>query len=302
MKETRLLMNMPITVEIADPCARRRHLDLVFDLFRATEDRFSPFKESSETTRYDRGFLRANELSFEMKLILRLAEETRDATGGYFDAFHDGHFNPVGIVKGWVVRRAARLLLRQGLAAFYIEAGGDIQLHGRNAEREPWLVGIRSPFALTEIVKVLSLTDCGVATSGTYARGDHIYDPVAPRGAAGHHAGPNPGVAIAGRVVSLTVIGPDAYEADRFATGAFAMGRAGIEFIERLEGFEGYMIDDGGMATYTSRFNDYVADPDLCAAEAPPVPQAAQRAETVQDPKAAQPPETERAPKVVRAR
>lgn len=59
-------------------------------------------------------------------------------------------------------------------------------------------------------------------------------------------------------VMGITVIGPDIYEADRFATAAFAMGRDGIVFIEKLEGFEGYLIDKDKCATYTSGFERYV--------------------------------------------
>ena len=59
-------------------------------------------------------------------------------------------------------------------------------------------------------------------------------------------------------IVSLTVIGPNVYEADRFATAAFAMGRAGILFIENLADFEGYMIDQHRQATFTSNFARYV--------------------------------------------
>ena len=65
-------------------------------------------------------------------------------------------------------------------------------------------------------------------------------------------------------IVSLSVIGPNIYEADRFATAAFAMGRKGIEFIENLNVdsgprmFEGYMIDSKGIATMTSDFDKYI--------------------------------------------
>ena len=59
-------------------------------------------------------------------------------------------------------------------------------------------------------------------------------------------------------LVSLTVIGPNIYEADRYATAAFAMGNVGIMFIERLDGFEGYAINRHGQATYTSKFARYV--------------------------------------------
>jgi hypothetical protein len=37
------------------------------------------------------------------------------------------------------------------------------------------------------------------------------------------------------------------------------MESIGIAFIEELEGFEGYMIDQKGMATYTSGFEEYVS-------------------------------------------
>ncbi len=60
-------------------------------------------------------------------------------------------------------------------------------------------------------------------------------------------------------VASVTVIGPDVYEADRFATAAFAMGERGIRFLESLDGFEGYMIDNDGIATMTTGFVRYTA-------------------------------------------
>jgi thiamine biosynthesis lipoprotein len=117
-------------------------------------------------------------------------------------------------------------------------------MSGTNGEGQYWRVGIRNPFKPDEIVKALSVTDCGVATSGTYARGPHIYNP---------KDADDPLT----EVVSLTVIGPDICDADRFATAAFAMGRQGIFFIEALRGFEGYMIDRDQRATYTTGFQRY---------------------------------------------
>ena len=58
--------------------------------------------------------------------------------------------------------------------------------------------------------------------------------------------------------MSLTVIGPDVLEADRYATAAFAMGREGIYFIERTPGLEGYEIDSSGMARMTSGLKKYL--------------------------------------------
>lgn len=55
----------------------------------------------------------------------------------------------------------------------------------------------------------------------------------------------------------MTVIGPNIYEADRFATACFAMGEKGIYFIEQLSGFEGYLIDNNKIATLTSNFKKH---------------------------------------------
>ncbi|HVU10254.1 MAG TPA: FAD:protein FMN transferase, partial [Phototrophicaceae bacterium] len=164
---------------------------------------------------------------------------------GYFDIRHKGTMDPSGIVKGWAIYNAAELLRRQGYQNFYVDAGGDIEAVGKNAQGQDWRVGIRNPFNLHEIVKVLCVSNCGVATSGTYVRGQHIYNP-------------KDETQMIEDVVSLTVIGPNIYEADRFATAAFAMGKDGIAFIERLQGFEGYQIDAAGIATLTSGFAEVV--------------------------------------------
>ena len=92
----------------------------------------------------------------------------------------------------------------------------------------------------------LPSSGAGVATSGSYLRGAHIYNPHAPNAAVSD-------------VVSLTVIGPNILEADRFATAAFAMGEAGIAFIERMDGLEGYQIDARGMAQMTSGLGRYLS-------------------------------------------
>ena len=84
----------------------------------------------------------------------------------------------------------------------------------------------------------------GIATSGSYLRGQHIYNPHLPEKKLTE-------------IVSFTVIGENILEADRFATAAFAMGKEGINFIEQLPHFEGYAIDSNGMATFTSNFELY---------------------------------------------
>ncbi len=246
MKETRLLMGMPVTVEIVDAHATQRDLDCVYGYFEYVDAKFSTYKEASEISQINRGQLAIGQASDDMQLIFALADLTRQETDGYFDIQRNGYIDPSGLVKGWAIYNAAQLLRQHGFSNFYVDAGGDIQIAGHNAEGKRWRVGIRNPFNIHEIVKVLELTDCGVATSGTSIRGQHIYNPKQPD-------------QLLESIVSLTVIGPNIYEADRFATAAFAMGTEGIWFIEQLEGFEGYMINKEGIATLTSNFGEFVA-------------------------------------------
>jgi thiamine biosynthesis lipoprotein len=244
-RQTRLLMGMPVTVEIVDAAVEPDIFERVFAYFTWVDETFSTYKATSEISRLNRGEITLDECGEEVRSVLALGEETRRETGGYFSMWRDGVLDPAGIVKGWAVRNAAAIVREAGYANYYVDAGGDVQIAGTK-HGEPWRVGIRNPFNRDEQVKVLALTDCGIATSGTAIRGQHIYNP--------HR----PGAPLTD-IVSLTVIGPDVYEADRFATAAFAMGKLGAAFIAGLEGFEGYQIDASGRATYTKGFERYVA-------------------------------------------
>ncbi len=237
-------MGMPVTVEIADanPAAGIR---AALDYFEYVDSKFSTYKDTSEISAINRGELPAEEWSGDMRAVFGLAEETKAATGGFFDIrMPAGGYDPSGLVKGWAIWKAAKLLKDMGYRNFYVDAGGDIEVSGRNAQGENWSVGIRNPWNRREVVKTVRLRDRGIATSGSYIRGGHIYNPLDPEERLD-------------QVLSLTVIGPNIYEADRFATAAFAMGLPGISFIERLPGFEGYMIDSAGIGTETSGFQNY---------------------------------------------
>jgi thiamine biosynthesis lipoprotein len=246
MKSIRIIMNMPVILEIADAGANDSICEEIFSYFRSIEARFSLFKLDSEISAINRKEIEDRDYSEEMKEIFALAEETKKETRGYFDIRKpDGSYDTSGLVKGWAISNAAQILRRHGFKNFYVSVGGDIQVSGKNSAGEAWIIGIQNPFnKQQEIVKVLNLSDRGIATSGTYVRGRHIYNPKDIDDKLDE-------------IVSLTVVGPDVYEADRFATAAFTMGRDGINFLESLEGFEGYMIDKRGIATLTSGFHEY---------------------------------------------
>ncbi len=246
MREIRTVMGMRANIVVLDVSARSCDLDRAFAELAEADRRFSPFKQDSEISCHNRGELTAEAMTAEMRAILALGEQTRRESHGYFNmTLTDGRIDPCGIVKGWAVARAAQLLAAMGYADFYVEVAGDIQCRGNNGLGAPWRVGVRNPFAIQEIVKVICPGDAGIATSGSYAQGQHIYNPHAPDDRLDE-------------IVSLTVIGPDALEADRFATAGFAMGRMGLDFIESLPGLEGYEIDAGGMARMTSGLHRYL--------------------------------------------
>lgn len=248
MKQTRILMGMPITVEIIDPHATDAVFDEIFAYFTHIDEKFSTYKTTSEISAINCGDLALEHASEEVQLIFALCEETKRETGGYFDIkTPSDDYDPSGLVKGWSIWNAAKLLEKKGFKNFYIDAGGDIQPHGNNADGKPWAIGIKNPFNETENIKVVYTSDKGVATSGTYIRGMHIYNPN------NKHVPVN-------EIVSLTVIGPNIYDADRFATAAFAMGARGINFIESLNGYEGYMIDNNKLGTMTTGFEQYTIE------------------------------------------
>ncbi len=244
MQQTQLIMGMPITVTIYGPNAKTL-IKTCFDYFRQIDERYSTYKPNSEITKINNG-LPKRQWTKEMKEVLRLCEETKQLTNGYFNIEHNGQLDPSGLVKGWAINNAAGLLLIYKVKDFCIEAGGDIQVHGQ-AKQGPWLIGIRNPFNMNEIIKTIKLSTEGVATSGTYIRGQHIYNPHQPK----HKLN---------SVKSLTVIAKNVFEADRFATAAFAMGPDGIEFIRRTPGLEGYMVNNSGTATFTAGLERYVVN------------------------------------------
>ena len=245
-RETRLLMGMPITIDIIGDGAPLRLIDDVFGYLNEVDQRFSLFKPSSEICSINRGSIMRSEASADMQEVFAIADLTCRETQGYFDMRRpDGSFDPSGIVKGWAIRNSADLIRKAGVTNFYVDAGGDIQTGGVNGAGKDWKIGIRNPFNANQIIKAVTPKGRGIATSGTYVRGDHIYNP---------H---KPGETIAD-IVSLTVIGSDVLEADRFATGAFAMGKDGIDFIEAQRTLEGYAVDANGIATITSGFGAFV--------------------------------------------
>jgi FAD:protein FMN transferase len=228
-------MGTAIGVDVRDPAIPQSIVEAVFASLREVDRRFSPYEPDSEVTRLIGGALDEGELSADLGDVLGLCEDVRRLTDGYFDiARHrpDGRPDPTGLVKGWAIERAARILDLAGASDFTINAGGDVLARGEAEPGRPWRVGIRHPRVPDRTAAVLEIRDLAVATSGEYERGEHIVDP---------HTGRPPG-----ELLSVTVVGPSLTYADAFATAAFAMGRTGMAWVASQPGYGAYgiTIDD----------------------------------------------------------
>jgi thiamine biosynthesis lipoprotein len=227
-------MGMPISLEVVGEAEDA--VERVFEYLREVDETFSTFKPGSVISRINRGELQPAAAPAEVRQVLADCEVMRRRTDGYFDIRRGKGIDPSGLVKGWSIGEAAKLLALEGAHNFCLEAGGDIVVRGMNPDGKEWHVGIRNPRQRDEIVKVLKLTGMAVATSGTYERGEHIYDP---------HTGK-----AATTWLSLTVVGPDIVTADVFATAACAMGPGGPVWVAK-QGLECYTIGHDERAVFT---------------------------------------------------
>src|ERR1700736_1356071 len=107
MRSTRIVMGMPITVDVVG-AADNAVIDAVFAYFEGVDRRFSTYKPDSEIEAINRSRLAAADYREEMREGLAPADRTKLDTGGFFDIRRaDGRLDPSGIVKGWAIRNAA---------------------------------------------------------------------------------------------------------------------------------------------------------------------------------------------------
>jgi FAD:protein FMN transferase len=224
------VMGMPIVVDVRDDEPDDEVLDELFDWLRWVDRTFSTYKYDSEINRLNRGELDLEHATPHVREVLLRCEELRLLTRGYFDiTVRPGLVDPSGLVKGWSVDRAAAILDAAGLHDYAVNAGGDMRVRGRAIPQLTWSVGIQHPLELERIAAVIEASDLAIATSGAYARGDHVRNP--------HTGRPPTGV------LSVTVVGRELATADAYATAAFAMGpHEGPHWAARLQGYEAMTI------------------------------------------------------------
>ncbi|RMB61623.1 FAD:protein FMN transferase [Tessaracoccus antarcticus] len=231
-------MGMPVSIHLRgndiDSDAASRAVGAAFATFHAMDEIFSTYAPQSQLMRLRRGEVGIDQCSTRMREALALGEQAEQVTRGAFTTMlpsGDGglEFDPTGLVKGWTVDLAAEHLAVLPGVSWCINAGGDLRvgahpnLPRRGEGAIVWNVGIQDPAERTRLVGALALSEGAVATSGTYARGAHLYEP--------------DGGTMIERPGSVTVTGPTLLWADIWATalfvgaartrGAFATGAPG---------------------------------------------------------------------------
>lgn len=240
----------------ADGVGARAAVDAAVAWLHRVDEVFSPYRPDSEISRLADGRAEVERCSPEVAEVLALCEDAERRSGGFFSARYAGRLDPTGLVKGWAVERAARMLVAAGAEGACLNGGGDVQAFGRPEPGRPWRLGVSDPLRAGQLACVVEGTDeLAVATSGPAERGCHIVDP---------HTGSSP----AGALASVTVVGAALTHVDAWATAAYARGAAALAWLEEVPGVEGVAVTADGDVRCTSGFASYTAAADRLGAAA----------------------------------
>jgi FAD:protein FMN transferase len=232
------IMGLPVSVlargELADSARADAAVRAVFAELVEVDRVFSPYKPDSAVSRMARGEVGWAEVDPVVRAVAERCERARELTGGLFDPeLPGGGWDPSGLVKGWAVERAGERLREVSDLDWCLNAGGDVLV--LCPSNHPFTVGIQDPRDPGRVVAAVARNDGAVATSGTAARGAHLYDP-------------RTGEPVKSRWLSVSVTGPSLEYADVLATAAFVAGEGWPAVVDALPGYEGLgILADGNL-------------------------------------------------------
>ena len=146
-------------------------------------------------------------------------------------------FGAIG--KGYAADKAKALLITKGVKAGIINASGDLNAWGTQADGKNWMVAITNPLNKEKAFSWMPVINSAVVTSGNYekfvrlngVRYSHIIDP--------RTGYPSTGI------ISVSIFTKNAELADAISTSIFVMGVAtGLDFINQLKGVECIIVDE----------------------------------------------------------
>jgi len=130
-----------------------------------------------------------------------------------------------GIGKGYAATRALEAMRKHApsLPGGLVDLGGDIAVRGEAPEGGPWRIAVSDPRRPGETLTVIALEEGGVATSGRDARR------FGPSKSLHHLIDPETGESAIAGPFTVTVVAPDAAEAEAHATTLAIAGLAEAE-------------------------------------------------------------------------
>ncbi len=147
------------------------------------------------------------------------------------------------IVQGYTADLIGDYLLEEGIENFMVNVGGEIKVNGQNPSGKNWSIGIQNPSKEDEEAQsIVVLSNCGVATSGSYRNYKEI-----DGSKYSHMIDGRTGYPVQHSLLSCTVIALSAYEADAYATAFMVMGTEEIHkyLMENPNlGLQVYLIED----------------------------------------------------------
>jgi len=235
------IVTIDVYVDAGMPVDRlAAHVGRARSALHRADDVFSTWKADSPMSRLRRGEATVGQMPPEVAVVLDACRAARVLSDGWFDPWAlPGGVDPTGYVKGWAAERALDALRMPDVAAAVVNAAGDIASFGGPAPGAPFRFAVVDPFDRTRLACVVEHTGA-LATSGTYERGQHLFDPRSRRATLA--------------VASATVTGPELGMADALATALAVGGQDVLERIDALDGFEALVIGHDGARRSTSGF------------------------------------------------
>ena len=150
------------------------------------------------------------------------------------------------LAKGYIADRVKALLLDRGVKSGVIDLGRNILLIGEKPGKAPFSIGIQSPGAAGELLRVLSLRDRSLVTSGTYERYfEH-------EGRRYHHVlDPFTGFPADRNLSAVTVLSDSSLWGDALSTACLLLGvDDGLALIDSIPEAEAlFVLTDGSVVT-----------------------------------------------------
>lgn len=150
--------------------------------------------------------------------------------------------------EGYAADRCREMMLARGIKAGIVNGSGDMSTWGKQPNGKDWTIGITNPAKTTELIKIITLKQGSVVTSGSYEkfvefngrRYAHIINPATGYPATG--------------LTSVTIFGPSAEAANGFSTSMMVLGKdAALKFIKRFPAYRYLIITDSGQIISSQR-------------------------------------------------